>query len=73
MSRERTRKRLLPKYAGPVIEQGLAGLDNGTMTPGLYEITVRHDSWCDLMAGRGPCNCDPAVGPPVRVTPPQDN
>ena len=29
--------------------------------PGTYLITVRHDSWCRLLAGRGSCNCEPEI------------
>jgi hypothetical protein len=72
MSRERSRKRL-PRYAGPVIGPALEAVGAGTLAPGLYEVVVRHESRCDLLAGRGPCNCDPEVGPPRRVTFPQDN
>ncbi len=24
-------------------------------------VSIAHDDWCDLLAGRGPCNCDPEV------------
>jgi hypothetical protein len=33
--------------------------------PGLHHVNVYHDDWCDLLAGRGPCNCNPDVGQPV--------
>jgi hypothetical protein len=28
---------------------------------GLVFAHVLHDSWCDLLKGKGPCNCDPEV------------
>jgi hypothetical protein len=33
----------------------------------LKHIEVRHDDWCDLLNGRGKCNCNPAVhaGPAI--------
>jgi hypothetical protein len=34
-------------------------------SPGLHHISVAHDDWCDLLAGRGACNCDPIVKSPV--------
>lgn len=34
---------------------------------GVCSVTIRHDDWCDLLHGRGPCNCDPEVEPPERV------
>jgi hypothetical protein len=24
-------------------------------------VSIAHDAWCDLLAGKGPCNCDPQV------------
>jgi hypothetical protein len=27
------------------------------LRPGYYEIPVWHDAWCELLAGRGSCNC----------------
>lgn len=27
----------------------------------VYATNVYHDDWCDLLKGRGPCNCDPDV------------
>ncbi len=36
-----------------------------TRKPGLYEATVYHDYWCDLLKDgvRGSCNCNPILGP----------
>ena len=30
-----------------------------------YHVNVRHDDWCDILAKRGPCNCNPEVQTPV--------
>ena len=30
---------------------------------GPMHVTVAHDDWCALINGRGPCNCNPVVGP----------
>ncbi len=40
-----------------------------TLTPGTMTFAmVRHDDWCAMLAGTGPCNCSPDVvsGPPLR-------
>jgi hypothetical protein len=31
--------------------------------PGIVHIDVAHDDWCDLLNGRGKCNCNPEIGP----------
>lgn len=36
--------------------------------PGLHHVTVSHDGWCNLLAGRGPCNCNPDVSRPIPHT-----
>ena len=28
---------------------------------GVSHVYVHHDSWCDLLAGKGPCTCYPDV------------
>jgi hypothetical protein len=30
----------------------------------IQRVTIAHDDWCDLLNGRGPCNCDPDIGLP---------
>ena len=50
-----------PKYLDEVITR----LQD--QEPGVYEATVFHDAWCDLLNGRGPCNCEPEVGPSVKM------
>lgn len=80
MSRERRRRQQersqaagLPRYAGDVIAAVEKAMAEGRLQPGLCEVTVRHDAWCDLLAGKGPCNCEPEVCPPERIPSPQDN
>jgi len=29
--------------------------------PGVYDVIVRHDSWCALLKNRGPCTCNPDI------------
>ena len=46
-----------PKYLDDVLDR-LQGQE-----PGVYETLILHDEWCDLLNGKGPCNCEPEVGP----------
>jgi hypothetical protein len=62
-----------PKYVAAVVEQGLESLRAGTLQPGLYLTDVRHEEWCDLLRGVGPCNCNPHILPPRRCASPEDN
>lgn len=40
----------------------LSALAGAPVKPGaIYDIEVRHDSWCDLLLGRGFCNCNPEI------------
>jgi hypothetical protein len=69
MSRERRekrdRKRGTPNYLGPLADAWRRALDAGASVPGqVHEVGVYHDDGCDLLAGRGPCNCNPEVGTP---------
>ena len=48
-----------PKYLGQV----LALAEAMEYPPGLHHINVFHDEWCDLILGRGMCNCNPVVKP----------
>jgi hypothetical protein len=29
--------------------------------PGVYDVIVRHDSWCALLKNRGSCTCNPDI------------
>jgi len=54
-----------PLYADKVIEAARGETARGKVQPGnVYTIAVRHDDWCALLAGTGPCNCNPDVDPP---------
>lgn len=45
-----------PTYIDEVIRLALSGgLKPGTVSA----VTIAHDDWCDLINGRGGCNCDP--------------
>lgn len=30
-------------------------------TQGIFHSVVRHDNWCNLIKGKGECNCNPDV------------
>ena len=41
------------------------------LRPGhVYSVEVYHDDWCALLAGKGPCNCNPEVVPALVLTEP---
>jgi hypothetical protein len=44
-----------PRYMAIVTELGKA------LGPGIHHVNVLHDKWCDLLKGKGPCNCNPEV------------
>ena len=50
-----------PKYLDDVIKQCR------DKSPGVYEIGVLHDDWCDLLNAKGRCNCEPEVLPGSKV------
>jgi hypothetical protein len=52
-------------------DKGMA--DGGIKRGKVYSVEVRHDGWCDLLNGRGPCNCEPEVGPVGGLPLPQEN
>ncbi len=47
----------LPKYL-PLVIAASERRDGS----GIYHIEIRHDLWCDLLNGRGECNCNPELG-----------
>jgi hypothetical protein len=58
-----------PRYAKRVVAVGAKALAEGRLRPGgLYVTDVAHDDWCDLLAGKGQCNCNPSVSAPREVT-----
>ncbi len=50
---------LEPERAADNYVRGMAWLREQGQLPatGVYETTVKHDDWCALLAGVGPCNC----------------
>ena len=52
-----------PKYLDEVIKRGQAILNE---EPGIYDVQILHDDWCDLLNAKGPCNCEPEVKAPRR-------
>ncbi len=64
-------KQKLPKYAKEVIRQGR---EAAARFPGrAFTVEVRHDDWCALLAGTGPCNCNPEVCRAKLIPSPRDN
>lgn len=58
-----------PRYAKRVVAAGTKALVESRLRPGgLYVVDVAHDDWCELLAGKGQCNCNPAVLAPREVT-----
>ncbi len=47
----------IPRY----LRKLLAQVRTRQLVPGVHEVRVLHDDGCDLLAGRGPCSCDPDV------------
>jgi hypothetical protein len=47
------------KKIGNYLPKVIASL-NGE-TAGIFDSVVRHDDWCDLINGKGECNCNPTV------------
>ena len=63
MNRKERRAARLPRYTKKMLD----ALQGRQLTPGLHVVRILHDDWCDLLAGRGPCNCDPDVRlPPMQ-------
>jgi hypothetical protein len=29
--------------------------------PGVFQMNIAHDDWCDLLTGKGDCNCNPDI------------
>ena len=49
-------------YLAELMAAGLS-LPRGT----IQRVEIQHDDWCDLLNGRGYCNCNPVVGAPELV------
>ena len=47
----------LPGYTQKLLD----AVKDVQLTPGLHIAHIMHDDWCALLAGTGPCNCNPEV------------
>lgn len=66
--RERQRQYLGQRYVADVLAKA------GQCVKGrAYTVLIRHDDWCDLLRGAGPCNCNPDIGDPKPMPHPEDN
>ena len=63
-----------PNYAARVLARLAQARAQGRLKPGtVHMIDVRHEDGCALLAGAGPCNCNPDVGTPQRVASQEEN
>ena len=61
-------------YAKGVLREFERAESQGKLKPGtVHIIHVRHDSYCDLLNNRGPCNCRPDISQVERIPSPNDN
>lgn len=58
-----SRPKVPPAYLAKLVE--LYG--EGALPAGLHVVEVCHDDWCDLLNGRGECNCEPEIERPERL------
>jgi hypothetical protein len=59
--RLRRRHRGQAAYRKDTLKEGAKLLSRGVKPGGVYMVDVYHDGWCDLLNGRGACNCDPVT------------
>ena len=52
----------IPRYLPEVLKKTV---QTGVRPGQISHITVAHDDWCDLLANKAPCNCNPVVRDPV--------
>jgi len=46
----------------PYLEEMLKEAKNLDLSkPGVFQMNVAHDSWCNLLSGKGECNCSPTL------------
>ncbi len=51
-----------PHYVVKIPDAMQKAIQAGTVRPGqLCRVYVAHDDWCNQLAGRDPCNCNPDV------------
>ena len=68
------RRKRKHRYQDAALEQTRLSQAEGKLEPGkVYIMDVRHDDWCDLLSGKGTCNCNPEVCEPKRISYPEDN
>jgi hypothetical protein len=51
--------KIKPRYLEKV--EQLRDIHPVLQQPGLHHINVAHDDWCNLLRGKGECNCNPNV------------
>lgn len=61
MNRKERRAARLPPYTRKLLE----ALETVQLPSGLHVARICHDDWCALLAGKGPCNCDPDIHLPI--------
>lgn len=55
-------KRPIVPISGNHISKLLEELKSNPPKPGtINHVTVMHDEWCNLLSGKGPCNCSPDI------------
>jgi len=53
---------MIPNYIPKIPVATERAIQAGIIRRGqLAHVYVAHDDWCDLLAGKGPCNCNPDV------------
>jgi hypothetical protein len=70
MSNQRRQRQLRTR----ILEQIARAQAEGKLKPGdYYEVPVRHEAGCALLAGKGRCSCHPQVCSPERIPFLQEN
>lgn len=55
----------LPKYFQMVFEKFKESEGIIKSNPGVYHSVVEHDNHCNILSGKGHCNCEPHALPPM--------
>ena len=56
-----------PGRSGNYLRKLVEATGRNPAKPGeVRHIRVIHDEWCSMIAGRGPCDCDPSIEIPGR-------
>ena len=56
-----------PGRSGNYLRKLVEATKRNPAKPGeVRHIRVVHDEWCSMIAGRGPCDCDPSIEIPGR-------